>query len=292
MTKANGTGQALGTAQQPHVIDDGDDVVEVDSTGRPLNGTGSLDDGDAMDIDTPPQAGKTLSAEQSAPSAKEARLYSVPPSEWRQQQASQQPQHLRHTSSSARRAERKSAGESSFNVNLDDLRHTEPFARNNDGLKDLGDLGSSLPFASKASSTMPTQMPRPMSYLQQSTPLPNPPESPTKLTRTSWETYYQKFATYLVAFHIWNKTYLQHFATCEKEAEDRIKNGCGWLAQSGDTVDGLGGFGSYLRSLKNENQARETYGVGRDRHLEAVEKFDKVRERVRALTESGTLADV
>lgn len=289
-TRANGKGPTSGSAQQPHVIDD-DVVIGVDSTGRPMNSSAFPDDGDAMDIDTPPPAERAAPAEEGTPLAKEARLYSVPPSEWRQQQASQ-PQQLRHTSGSARRAERKSAGESSLNVNLDDLRHTEPFARSNDGLKGMGDLTSSLPFTSKASSVLQTQMPRPVSYLQQSVPLPKAPEGPTKLTRTSWDAYYQKFANYLVAFHSWNKAYLQYFESCEQEAETRIKSGSGWLVQSGDTVNGTKGFASYLRSARDENQTRVVYGLGRDKHLEAVESFDKIRERVRALTESGTLADV
>ncbi|CAK1357472.1 Meiotically up-regulated protein [Cercospora beticola] len=285
-----------GTAKHPHVVQDDEDVVfEVDKTGRPVQSTVPVEEGDAMDIDTPPPADKTAPAPQGTPSqpatAKEPRLYSVEPSEWRQQQSQQQPKHHRPTSSSTRRAERKSAGETSFNVNLDDLRHTEPFARSNDGLKDMNDLGSSLPFASKASAAIPTENTRLPRLLAK--PAPAVPEGPTRLTKASWIAYTNSFASYLVDFHTWNKTYLEHFASFEKEAEDRIRNdGFTWLQQSGDTVSGIGGFGSYARSVEEEKISREAWIMGRDKHAEAIKKFETMRERVRMLAESGTLTEV
>ncbi|GIZ42661.1 hypothetical protein CKM354_000592000 [Cercospora kikuchii] len=285
-----------GTAKHPHVIQDDEDVVfEVDKTGRPVTSTVPVEEGDAMDIDTPPQADKTAPATQGTPSqqatAKEPRLYSVEPSEWRQQQSQQQTKQHRPTSSSTRRAERKSAGETSFNVNLDDLRHTEPFARGNDGLKDMNDLGSSLPFASKASAAIPTENTRLPRLLAK--PAPAVPEGPTRLSKASWIAYTNSFASYLVDFHTWNKTYLEHFASFEKEAEDRIRSdGFTWLQQSGDTVSGIGGFGSYARSVEEERISREAWIMGRDKHAEAIKKFETMRERVRMLAESGTLTEV
>lgn len=267
----------------------------MDKTGRSAHSTVPVEDGDAMDIDTPPQADKTAPAIQGTPSqpatVKEPRLYSVEPSEWRQQQTQQQTKHHRPTSSSTRRAARKSAGETSFNVNLDDLRHTEPFARGNDGLKDMNDLGSSLPFTSKASAAIPTETTRLPRLLAK--PAPAVPEGPTRLSKASWIAYTNSFASYLVDFHTWNKTYLEHFASFEKEAEDRIRSdGFTWLQQSGDTVSGIGGFGKYARSVEEEKISREAWIMGRDKHAEAIRKFETMRERVRMLAESGTLTEV
>ncbi|USW53953.1 Putative DnaJ domain, Chaperone J-domain superfamily [Septoria linicola] len=294
--KANGNGPTLGTAKQPHVVDDDDNVIEVDRNGRPMHGGPPADEGDAMDIDTPPQSTKMPFVDSGTPSQppnpKEARLYSVEPSEWRQQQhsAQQQTQHHRPTSSSARRAERKSAGESSFNVSLDDLRQTEPFVQNNEGLKNLGDLGTSLPFSSKASSAVPTGKPH-LSKAMIKT-VPAAPEGPTRLTRTSWEAYAQNFSNYLVKFHNWNQDYLRHFDSLDRENQDCARRGCGWLLQSGDTVNGPGGFGSYRRAILEEHQSREAWSKGREVHLEALKAFEKIKDRVRALVESGNLADV
>ncbi|KAI5359641.1 putative DnaJ domain, Chaperone J-domain superfamily [Septoria linicola] len=294
--KANGNGPTLGTAKQPHVVDDDDNVIEVDRNGRPMHGGPPADEGDAMDIDTPPQSTKMPFVDSGTPSQlpnpKEARLYSVEPSEWRQQQhsAQQQTQHHRPTSSSARRAERKSAGESSFNVSLDDLRQTEPFVQNNEGLKNLGDLGTSLPFSSKASSAVPTEKPH-LSKAMIKT-VPAAPEGPTRLTRTSWEAYAQNFSNYLVKFHNWNQDYLRHFDSLDRENQDCARRGCGWLLQSGDTVNGPGGFGSYRRAILEEHQSREAWSKGREVHLEALKAFEKIKDRVRALVESGNLADV
>ncbi|KAM3425427.1 Meiotically up-regulated gene 184 protein [Cercospora zeina] len=294
-TKANGTGPTFGAAKQTHVVqDDEDNVIEVDKNGRHVHSTAPVDEGDAMDIDTPPQADKTAPAAHGTPSqpttAKEPRLYSVEPSEWRQQQSQQQTKQHRPTSSSTRRAERKSAGETSFNVTLDDLRHTEPFATGNNGLKDMTDLSSSLPFTSKASAAMPTDVPRLRRVLAK--PAPVVPEGPTRLSKTSWVAYTHSFANYLVEFHTWNKLYLEHFALFEKEAEDRMQNGLDWLQQSGDTVGGMGGFGIYAHSVNDEKISREAWVEGREQHSTAIKKFERMRERVKELAESGTLTEV
>ncbi|KXT16248.1 hypothetical protein AC579_6942 [Pseudocercospora musae] len=281
-------GPTLGTDKSPHVVDDNDDVVEVDRNGHPVASGGAADDGDAMDIDTPPRP--TDAAEQAAPlssSANEPRLYSVPPSQWRQEQA-QSYSHNRQTSSSSRRAQRKS-GQSDLKTNLDSLRHTIPLEGGKDGLNELADLSSSLPYASKASSTLPTEGDDPPEVkLPQ---YPKAPSGPTKLTKASWTEYAQKFANYLLGHHMWNRSMLEHFNRREPQAEACMSHGTDWLSASGDTVNGAPGFGEYCKAVKQDQKWRTAWQVGCDKHLQNVNDFEQMRSRVKQSAENGILAN-
>ncbi|KAF7192730.1 hypothetical protein HII31_05956 [Pseudocercospora fuligena] len=281
-------GPTLGTDKSPHVVDDNDDVVEVDRNGHPIAAGGAADDGDAMDIDTPPRP--TDTTEQATPlssSAKEPRLYSVPPSQWRQEQA-QSYSHNRQTSSSSRRAQRKS-GETDLKTNLDSLRHTITLEGGKEGLNELADLSSSLPYASKASSTLPIEVEDPPEVkLPQ---YPKAPSGPAKLTKASWTEYAQKFANYLLGHHMWNRSMLEHFNRREPQAEACMSRGTDWLSASGDTVNGAPGFGQYCKAVKQDQKWRTAWQVGCDKHLQNVNDFEQLRSRVKQSAENGILPD-
>jgi hypothetical protein len=283
---AKTNGPAVGTAAHPHVVDEDDDVVEVDRNGHPVNGTVPVDvDGDAMDIDTPPRPEASTTMNQ----GKEPRLYSVPPSAWRQSQGHPpQTHHLRHTSSASRRAERQSA-DSNLKVNLDDLSQTEPFAATNEGLRNLADLSSTLPFNSKAAPHPPTHPLKPQKL--ELPKIPRVPEPPIKLTKAHWHDHTQRFSSYLLAWHIFNKTMLDHFLKREQEVEVLRHSGTDWLTASGDPVVGPGGFGGYAKALKEDERVREAWNLGCDQHLEAVKSFEQLRERVRHLASGGSLPE-
>jgi len=273
-----------GTKEQPHVVD------EEDANGGPEQGAPVADEDDAMDIDTTPpaqhqqQASEAVPAE--SPTSKEPRMYSVPPSTWRQQQ--QQTQLNGH----ARKVSSRASADASLKANLDDLANVEPMAHGAEGLKDLSDLGSTLPFQSQPSATLPTQPLEPQQLAIP--PIPKAPEPPTQLTKQSWHIFTVAFGAYLKAFHAFNSTMLQHFFDREHNAQGRLSAGMSWLEATGDTsgmLAGPSGFGSYLQGVREDETVREAWGVGCERHAEACKGFEKIRERVRRLAVGGGLAD-
>lgn len=308
-SRASNRGTTTAKPQQPNVVhEDDDETVDVgNATGIAENGTTFVDDGDAMDIDnTPPAGHQTPQATEASTLASEqgARLYSVEPSPWRQQQEEKQVNGShRKTSSASRRAQRASADASDgtkLNTSLDDLRNVAPIAKSADGggLQSLSDIGSTLPFQSQAATTLPSHISVPQSF--DIPKIPAPPLEPQRLTKASWHTYAEDFGAYLKHWHIYNDTMLQHFLSRERIAEWRFMNGTAWLEATGDTIGGTGpsgmlqgpsGFGSYLANVREDERTREGWNLGCEKYTEAVKGFEKVRERVRQLVVGGTLRD-
>lgn len=294
-SKSNPLSATTGPQIQPHVVEEADEVtVEIGDDGTIKSSAPVLDEGDAMDIDsTPPnhQPEQQSDTVPQAESEKEPRLYSVPPSAWRQQQVNGQ---RRKSNSDSRRVQRGSAGEadSKLRASLDDLAHVEPIARSADGLKNLADIRSTLPFPSQAASTLPSQPLEPNKL--QMPQVPKAPEPPSKLTKQSWHAFSLTFGAYLQAYHAFNKTMLAHFAARETQAQARMTGGFAWLEATGDTsslLTGPSGFGSYLQGVKEDEQVRETWSLGCERHADACKAFEKTRERVRKLAAGGGLTD-
>lgn len=270
--------------------------------GKPENGApvdGATYDGDAMDIDsTPPAQHQNLPPDYNTAhnaTQKDARLYTVPPTTWRQPQANGGPVH-RKMSSASRRAQRASAGaaENSLHTNLDDLRNVEPFAQHAspDSLKSFADLSSSLPFPSKAAATLTTNPQEPQKL--QLPHVPRVPEAPQRLSKESFHVYCGTFGSYLRAFHKFNSTMLAHFEARELQAEASMSVGMGWLEATGDTsgvTNAPSGFGVYLHRVKHDVDVREAWMMACDKHLEACKGFEKLRDRVRGLVAGGGLVD-
>ncbi|TKA81510.1 hypothetical protein B0A55_02992 [Friedmanniomyces simplex] len=299
-SKTGARSAASGSRQQPHVVDE-DETVGVDG---PQMAAEEADE-DKMDIDTTPPAQHqeqvpafegTPTQQQRGDGSKEPRMYAVPPSAWRQQQTQNQGQangHAHHRSTSSR-GSRTSNSNGHFKTNLDDLANVEPLAHNPTnaaGLASLSDVHSTLPFPSQASTTLPSHHDDPEQTPAIPMPsLPKAPEAPTKLTKQSWHSFATTFAAYLQAFHAFNTTMLQHFATRERKAQDLFGAGLGWLEAAGDTTDHVG-FGSYLHGVREDERVRELWQVGCERHAEAVKGFERVRERIRKVGAAGGLVD-
>ena len=316
-SKSGGTGQARkhsqgrrvsksatkgtpGTQQQPYVLDE-DDATEVPGAREMQeNGASATNDFDPMDIDNTPPGQQTAQHNGQATGGpdqeKEARLYSVPKSAWRQEQEHKQTHGHRKSSSAAGRASRASGNDGAkMNTNLDDLRHVEPIGKSGhdgDGLQNLDDMGGALPFESRAAPTVNPKLlvPQHLDLPQ----VPKAPQEPTKLSKSNWHAYAQSFGEYLKAFHNFNNVMLRHFATRESLVESRFVTGTAWLEATGDTsgmFNAPTGFGSYLAAVREDEKVRETWNVGCERHADAVKGFEKMRERVRRLAANGSLAD-
>ncbi|KAK1810198.1 hypothetical protein LTR12_015431 [Friedmanniomyces endolithicus] len=293
-SKAAARSAASSSHEQPHFVDED---AQADAVG---SGTGTDEaDDDKMDIDsTPPaQHQDQVPAADSTPTqqhhgegnAKEARVYAVPPSAWRQQQT-QTNGHAHHRSTSSRESENGTSN-GHFQTNLDDLANVEPLApksTNAAGLNSLSDVHSTLPFPSRASTTLPSRDDPKQTPQIQMPSLPKAPEPPTKLTKQSWHAFAAAFGAYLQAFHAFNTTMLQHFGSRERGAQDLMGAGMGWLEAAGDSADSVG-FGGYLKGVREDERVRELWQVGCERHAEAVKGFEGVRERVRRVGAAGGL---
>ncbi|KAK5705635.1 hypothetical protein LTR17_021501 [Elasticomyces elasticus] len=279
--------------QAEHV---GEERVEQEES--PVGGGVGADE-DAMDIDsTPPAAqhqhqqgsekvGEGTPTTQNG-NGKEARMYAVPPSAWRQSQTNGHAGSTRGSGGGAN---------GSLKTNLDDLAHVEPLARtaNLAGLGNLSDVHDTLPFTSEASTTIPAHDNVEDMPAAQMPAIPKAPEPPTKLTKQSWHSFAANFGAYLQAFHAFNTSMIHHFAAREQSAQDLLGVGnMKWLESAGDTIGGGGGsagFGTYLQGVKEDERVRELWGLGCERHAEAVRGFGAVRERVRKLGAGGGLSE-
>ncbi|KAI7266675.1 hypothetical protein KC335_g8189, partial [Hortaea werneckii] len=244
---------------------------------------------DAMDIDTPPTSKPAEASQAESDPSKEPRLYSVPPSQWRQQQHAQVNGHGRPNSSRG-----VSGEEADLKTNLDDLANVEPMTKGPEGgLKNLSDLSSTLPFQSQPSTAPPRQSFEPQKLTIP--PIPKAPEQPSKLTRQTWQTFAHSFGDYLQAYHHFNSIMLQHFTSRESHDQSRFAEGTAWLEAVGDpaamTPNGPIGFGSYLQGVREDERVREAWNLGCERHTEACKGFEKVRERVKRLVGNGSLVD-
>ncbi|KAG9671086.1 hypothetical protein KCU99_g7948, partial [Aureobasidium melanogenum] len=221
---------------------------------------------DEMDVDDAPPASETAAPQPST--THEPRIYPVDTTQ------------LRQNDTEANK--RESGG---FNVKLDDLSAAvDP--QPSQGLDGLADISSTLPFTSKASTSIPTFTPQTLVL----PPLPRAPSTPTKLTRASWSTYCTTFSIYLDKFHKYNTVVVKHFSSRQDLAAKVVKAGIRALEAVGEASTGEG-FMSYAQAVKEDDRVREYWNVGCEKHAEAVREFEAVRERVRVLSEGAGLPD-
>lgn len=308
--KAGSKHFAVGTdTKQPPFVADEDGGAGKEAE----NGNFVLDeDADAMDIDsTPPSTtapanpvGPQQPTPNQAESTKSPPTYPVNSSTWQQQQQQQgqeqQQQQSTQTNAHQRRSLDRASTKDYLNVNLDDLANVPPFKKSTpetgdgSGLKDFADLNSSLPFPSAASKIPPTQTFKPEKL--QIPSIPKPPSLPQRLTKESWNVYARNFGSYLIAYHNFNNTMLRHFVTREEHVQKHyLAGGMSWLEASGDLASAQPGqprgFGSYMQGVREDEQAREAWNLGCERHQEAVIGFEKMRERLRNISLKGGLVD-
>ncbi|WPG99973.1 Hypothetical protein R9X50_00279700 [Acrodontium crateriforme] len=264
-------------AKHAQVTDDHDEDYEAQA---PVTGD------DAMDIDPTPLT-------QAA--GKEARYYPTPNPALYKESQKQQTQAQGRKASNATPNDQRVTNDTGLATSLDDLANVEPIGRrpvsgnNGSGLKSFAaDLGSNLPFQSQAASTLQNHPLEPIKL--QMPPVPKAPEPPVKLSRQSWHSYTTTFGAYVQAFHVCNTRMLEHFSARERNAQMRMAGGMGWLEAAGDTST-HGGFDSYLRALKEDEQAREMWNMVSERHVDACRTFHTMRDRVKSLVTAGSLAE-
>lgn len=246
------------------------------------------DSPNAMDIDPPldqqsdtPKAGRQNGFTASKDSANEARNVPVEPSrpEWRAGDASgsdvppvapKQPDlPPRSGNVDSRRRTTKSADEEDFKTNFEDLKNVEPLRHPATGLQSFNDLTSTLPFPSRAASTLTI----PRNFSSGELDLPNPPRAPmvppvanaTRPSKSSWDSYLVAFKAYMAEWDIFNTKMIIHFVA-RKNQVDAMKPG--WLEAFGDSD-----LDKYREGMIEDFKVRLHWDVACEKHQDAIGKF-------------------
>ncbi|KAF2864303.1 hypothetical protein K470DRAFT_267171 [Piedraia hortae CBS 480.64] len=267
--------------QQPHVMDEGQ-AAAVEGRSTP--------EADKMDIDPPREPSRE------PPQQKQPRLYSVPPSTWRLSQ--------QHTNGLSQPKEEEE--EDTLKTSLQDLGNVHPLQPQTDstnGLGDMSELSSTLPFESRASSQVPLTTNESNDDGARQTAedlirtMPLPPTAPQMLTRDLWKSHVRNFAHYISRYHLFNRHMLEYFASREQHVGNTycaqgVEGIETWLEASGDTLGGTSsprGFEAYAKITNQNETAREAWALAAEKHRLALENFTNLRERVKKLGERGVL---
>lgn len=263
-------------------------AVEDETTVEDVNGTTSAENqsvpvhepDDAMDIDMggvspapTPRPVDTPGPNSAAPT-KEPRFIPVDSSTLRPAQA-------------APSATMASKNEAPLKANLADLASVlTDTPTNGTGINSLDDISINLPFTSKPSSTPPISSKIYTPQLLTLPKLPQPPDSPTKLTKKSWHAYCEGFARYLSRWHDFDGEMGGHFRARRQGLAALVAKGSGALEAVGDEA-----FLKYSMGVKEDERVREFWNLACERHTTNVQAFEAVRDRVKKVSEAGGLME-
>ena len=157
-------------------------------------------------------------------------------------------------------------------IDLKDLRNVEPLASTN-GLEGMASMASSLPFQSRPSST--TSLP------YRDLELPMPPRAPDvpsyPYIAETWKEYSSKMDAYVKEWRKFDNQMLTHFEARKAQTDGFPPS---WLLSIGEPNKDKGGFLTYMQGLKQDERVRAHWNVAWDKHFEAMQAFEKVRNNV------------
>ncbi|KAI5868557.1 hypothetical protein GGS23DRAFT_609241 [Durotheca rogersii] len=172
-----------------------------------------------------------------------------------------------------------------FRTTFSDFNNVAPFAASAPtGLKDLGDLKSTLPFPSRPSEQIPLereQLPKfvPLSF-------PTPPVAP-RLPQTSvgyrsnhanFRKYAQDFYQYMEKWENFNTKIMRHFSTRQEHfVLRRQQRGSAWL----DATAQGDGAKEYLQELEQDQAVRTQWANAFADHQAKLREFMTFRDEVR-----------
>ena len=154
-------------------------------------------------------------------------------------------------------------------LNLTDLKKVEPFAPSQNGLENLDEIKSTLPFESRTSTHAGTR-PTPQALVP-----PNPPKAPQmpeKLTQPAQERYMAQMAVYMLEWNTYNTKMLSHFNERQSSVEKTLKPG--WMAARGDS------FEKYLQGVEEDFRVREHWELSWEKHRDCINCLGNVRNKL------------
>lgn len=169
-------------------------------------------------------------------------------------------------------------------LNLEGLKNVAPLAPSEEGLRNLGDLNTTLPFESRPSNQPVHEIASSSSVLPpQPLILPNPPKAPLvpeKLTQTAWERYQAHMGSYMFEWNLFNQKMLDHFVGRQASVEDVLKPN--WMSAVGDGTERWG-YKKYMQDVEEDFRVREHWDVSWEKHRECMKGLGGVRERLLGL---------
>ena len=242
---------------------------------------------DPMDIDSTPDTTDKASSirRDNAESTISPKTVSFEPqkSDWRGG-----PTQNGQTSHSRTEGTQTSQSNPSISISMNDFTQAPPFTnQTTGGIGNLGDLSSSLPFESKASTKPPFKDETPTDGIESK--LPAAPLRPVlqclqSLSKSNWHKDLLHFTQYI---HDWNtyncmvSSYFAQQADACHEMEQGPSSGAvaGFLGAVGET-EKLKGWHSYMDSFHQQGHIRQDWNTACDHHYRALEEFSRVRDNV------------
>ncbi|OTA63736.1 hypothetical protein K449DRAFT_32637 [Hypoxylon sp. EC38] len=170
-----------------------------------------------------------------------------------------------------------------FRTTLSDFKKVEPFVDPTPrGLKDFGDLKSTLPFQSGPSEELPLEkerLPKTLTTLD----FPTPPVAPrlppgvgtVRPNQIHFHKYAQAFYHYMDKWESFNARILAHFATRQENFRARrLRHGATWL----DTTSGAA---DYLTELEQDQIVRKKWLDACEYHHVRIREFMMFRDQVK-----------
>ncbi|KAI9736637.1 MAG: hypothetical protein M1834_000841 [Cirrosporium novae-zelandiae] len=163
------------------------------------------------------------------------------------------------------------------NLDLHNLNNIAPFGRsttNNEGIKNLSDLGINLPFESRAESLKHKVQPQHLD-------LPNPPKAPLipiNISQETVERYFKQMSAYMIEWHNFNQTMLNHFAARHQINIESSKTS-DWMRAYSDKE-----YVRYVQGVEEDVRVREHWNISCNKHRECLKKLGEVRARLLGMT--------
>lgn len=154
-------------------------------------------------------------------------------------------------------------------IYVSDLKNVAPFAPSAEGLKDLNDLNTTLPFESQPSKKPPT-VSEPQ-LLQ----LPNPPKAPVAPPHSSWGRYIAQMKVYMLEWNEYNSKMLAHFTERQSNIGNTLTGD--WMSAQGEQ-----GYQQYMHGIEEHFRVRAHWDVSWEKHQECMKNLGSVREKVYA----------
>lgn len=244
---------------QASVNDEEDEPTASGTAGESVESSAANSDIDPMDLDepTPPftKPGQQKANASGSPSAQANGTANTP-----RQGPTLPPRESGHKKPEADGAK----------FNLGDWQNQYPFAPSNEGLMNMDDIATNLPFESRASPTKPTTEAAASRH-----GLPHPPrcpDAPRNLTQGSCEHYLRELRRYMGKWNTFNSEMVDILAA--KQAFNQDCSKCNWLDIRGN------GYDDYMKGLEEHKRARVHMDTAYEHHEKNMENLGLVRAEI------------